>query len=895
MSDESPAPTAVPDLTLSPALFDFLNSVTEKPAPDDEIMTIPPVLLDSPVVAPVPSEAATDTDTGATDAPTFSPTQTYPPTVGPTATAAPTSSYTTYEPTFYPSYYTETNEPEEKEPTFFPSYYDDTQSPKVSEPTFFPSYYDDTDAPTFMESEMDTISQTGAYVPPPVPEPTPAPVPAVVENPQGENVPQIHIDLNTTTLASVKGTLRRKSIGFQSAWGTAHAGAMVYDFTRNSIYMTGTTIKFDPKADFQRSTCFVGELPVADARDWKIIDDPKPPIAKGSVESFEIPGSLQPTQIMGCHLIHYDDASLTDENLYVGGVTEIDSTARDGEATAFLNAYERSRNTPDWKLKKQPILISGESQDVPLPTLKYPVAMINGKTADQDYIIVVSVNSDDGLMTEQYIENHEANSKNNQFDTLLPPGLGMGDPSNYAVPKRGSNYYMTMTKYYVDKKGLTLKKPMEYNLPKSSTYPTGFINLDPNGGDCIMAGTTIGSPPARMYIPVGIYPDTGERKDYDMDGFVARFYHPRGRPMFDRGTNYRFSSKEMDPPLDDHVHGICEGVLPDLSNPVIEDYYVVGSTYGTMPKGKKQPRLTTNIVSDNVSTDGNSFDRLAAWVTKMRGGTPIWTTQLYAINTDWRLVGGATEALGCKIIESHPDSMYVAGTVYNGGLMDSTQRSAGGDDVWIAKLSTEDGSLKWIRQIGSAGDDRLARTKGIDVDLNGHAIVYGSTTGEMYRTRESGETYDSTDGTMTDLFVTTFDVQSGESESTVEFDRVEKRGNVAGGLVAAFLVAGAVFGFWYARRGRLAKGRSKPRTSDENLNNAFQDEPDSDIEDFDVDGGGGEKIDMKDWGLPSSGYSDDAADVRQRANGTAANGGGASAGVPPQEAFRDAAADVKLV
>jgi len=885
MSDNSPAPTEAPEepMTLTPALFDFLDSLTEKPAPGDEVMTIPPVLLDSPVVAPVPSEAVTETD--ATDAPTFSPTQTYPPTVGPTATAAPTSSYSTFEPTFFPSYYTETDEPAPADA--------EAAKPEEKEPTFFPSYWDDTQSPTFMESEMDTISQTGAYVPPPVPKPTPAPVPAVVENPQGENVPQIHIDLDTTTLASVKGMTRRKSIGFQSAWGTAHAGAMVYDFTRNSIYMTGTNIKYDPKADFQRSTCFVGELPIADARDWKIIDDPKPPIPKGgSVKSFEIPGSLQPTQIMGCHLIHYDDASLTDENLYVGGVTEIDSTARDGEATAFLNAYERSRNTPDWKLKKQPILISGQSQDVPLPTLKYPVAMINGKTGDQDYIIVVSVNSDDGLMTEQYIENHEANSKNNQFDTLLPPGFGMGDPSKYAVPKRGSHYYMTWTKYDVDKKGVTLRRPMEYKLtndPKSSTYPTGFINLDPNGGDCIMAGTTYGKPPAQTNIPAGKNPDTGESKNHDMDGFVTRFFHARGRPMFDRNTNYRFSSKEMDPPLDDHVHGICEGVLPDSSNPVIEDYYVVGSTYGTMPKGKKQPRLTTNIVSDNVSTDGNSFDRLAAWVTKMRKGTPIWTTQLYAINTDWRLVGGATEALGCKIIDSHPDSMYVAGTVYNGGLMDSTQRSAGGDDVWVAKLSTEDGSLKWIRQIGSAGDDRLARTKGIDVDLNGHAIVYGSTTGEMYRTRESGETYDSMDGTMTDLFVTTFDLQSGETESTVEFDRVAKRGNVAGGLVAAFLVVGAVFGFWYARRGRLAKGRSKPRTSDENLNNAFQDEPDSDIEDFD---GGGEKIDMKDWGLPSSGYSDDAADVRQRANGTAANGG--SAGVPPQEAFRDAA-DVKMV
>ena len=122
--------------------------------------------------------------------------------------------------------------------------------------------------------------------------------------------------------------------------------------------------------------------------------------------------------------------------------------------------------------------------------------------------------------------------------------------------------------------------------------------------------------------------------------------------------------------------------------------------------------------------------------------------------------------------------------------MDSSENNAGGDDVWIAQLNTGDGSLRWIRQIGSSGDERLARVNSIESDLDGNAIIYGETTGELYRTRKSGEPLKTDDGTSTDIFVTTLDLTTGSSESTIESDRnsTGNSGAIVGSIVAVVLV-----------------------------------------------------------------------------------------------------------
>jgi hypothetical protein len=61
-----------------------------------------------------------------------------------------------------------------------------------------------------------------------------------------------------------------------------------------------------------------------------------------------------------------------------------------------------------------------------------------------------------------------------------------------------------------------------------------------------------------------------------------------------------------------------------------------------------------------------------------------------------------------------------------------TQTSAGSDDIIVAMLNTNDGSTRWLHQVGSNGDDRVARGGGIVADLNGNAVVFGDTTGSFY-------------------------------------------------------------------------------------------------------------------------------------------------------------------
>lgn len=738
-----------------------------------------------------------------TSYPTYTPTNTWPPTV---------SKGVTPSPTFFPTYFT----------------FDPTgaveQAPDgtvgvgvVPQPTV---------KPTFVATDMDTVSGT-EYDPG---APTKAPTEAIQATPEPTRS-------SGTTEAGIKGPKRRKSVGFQSNWGPAHPGSMIYDFTRNSIYLTGTKVavnKFPETPDnFQRTSCFVGEMPIADIEEWRTVDDPIPPEAYGrgkrKVEDFIIPDSLREKEIMSCHMIYYDDYSKTDDLLYVGAAREVDATARKGNIDAFMNTMQRNRNNPNWEITQPPVKLVDPEPDTPLTPVQYPVAMATGGFKEEDVISVISVSSYEPLMTEEYIENGDANNKKNSKNSLLPPGLEGNGPNKYAVPKRGANYRMMYQSFTVRNNAVVFRSGKTFGGDKSNVHPTGILNLRPEDQNYVVGGHIQGKVPQGMKLSGPVKADGRTYHEEDMDGFIVQIFYPRGRLTMGN-SHLRFSSVEENPNLDDFVHGICPG--PVSEDGTIKDYYVVGSTFGTMPEGKKQSKLTTNILGgkNKIETDGNRINKLSAWVTKVNaeGNYPVWTTQLYAINNDFTLDGGMTEAFGCDVIDSSPDEMYVGGTVYAGGIMDSSQRSAGNDDVWVSKLSTEDGSLKWIKQIGSAGNDRIARTNGIETDINGHAIVYGETTGEMYRKR-AGEDILRDDGSSTDLFVTTFDIMTGATESTVESDQAytkERRG-LYGGLGTFFAIVLLAGGYFVYKKFKPRKGRSRPTTpGGSNLNTAFQDEPD---------------------------------------------------------------------
>jgi len=666
-------------------------------------------------------------ETDETDAPTYIPTDTHHPTWSPSEpveTLAPTR-------THYPTWFTSTEQPQ----------------PKI------------TLKPTFEDSQEDSYSQTQNGVendtaptpanPSPTPQPTFVSLPEVIES---------------TSEFKVLG--ENKAVGFQSNWGTSYAGSMTYDFTRNAVYVTGTSMAANPENP-ALATCFVGELSIEDKEKYVEDDAPKPSVLDAN-----------PEQAMNCNVILQDEAK--EEVLHIAGALEEKYTARKGKINGFLNTYERTRTQPNWALNMSPVATQNPSctadqkkqglcKTNPAAT-KWPVAMVPGVYRFQetyDIVHMLTVSSEEGLLTEEFIENGDAKNLKNERNVLMPPGHQGGDPDKFAIPKRGENYYMSYQEYKYDNAGNLVFEKGE-DLPvqgkQGSIIPTGLINLDPNGRSFIYAGHFKGGrAPRRFMFPDRDYGSDVDSKDFD--GFVTNIRFPQSRPSFYRETNVRFNSIERNPPLDDMIHGICKPPGSEKDGKSLT-YYVVGSTYGTMedPVAGKNPTITTNILKGDLP-DGNAVPHLSAWVAKVdtrkkNERSIVWLTQLYATIDNKAFENGMAEAFGCHVIDADKSKIYVGGTVYNGGIMDSNHKSNGGDDVWVAQLRTEDGSLRWIRQIGSAGKDHLAHTNGIDSDINGHAIIYGNTDGEMFRRKQKKN---SGDGSGTDVFVTTLDYNTGAS------------------------------------------------------------------------------------------------------------------------------------
>eukprot|EP00534_Pseudo-nitzschia_fraudulenta_P006487 CAMPEP_0201174618 /NCGR_PEP_ID=MMETSP0851-20130426/99154_1 /ASSEMBLY_ACC=CAM_ASM_000631 /TAXON_ID=183588 /ORGANISM="Pseudo-nitzschia fraudulenta, Strain WWA7" /LENGTH=972 /DNA_ID=CAMNT_0047457603 /DNA_START=28 /DNA_END=2946 /DNA_ORIENTATION=+ len=678
---------------------------------------------------------------------------------------------------------------------------------------------EDTPLETVTET-IDTGNNRGQTTAPDPVEVTDAPTPE--DTPSGTMEPPLPV----TSGAAGGGVVKRDRIpkrdkdfvGFQSSWGPTHAGAMVYDFTRNSLYVTGTTFAANRDAqtssDFQRSSCFVGEIPLSDIRKFKTVDPPLPP---GANQDFVVPDSLSNREVMGCHAIYFDEEATTEneELLYVGGVVELDATERSGSIQSFLNTYSRSRLHPDWGLEKLPVEVKNPTVITPTvdpaAPVRYPVAMSSGFTrSGESTLMLVTISSDDSLLTEKYVENGDANNAYNFKNSLLPPGLEGGDPDKYATPKRGSNYYLSFQFYEFDKNKknivFTEGRDIRTRYNGGSLYPTGVANIFPESTEYVCVGHIKGDPPPELHLDKPLDQDGNIRMD--LDGFASHLYISPTRG----DISIRFQSEETKPSLDDFVHDICLGPV-DPDSKQIDYYFVVGSTYGTMPAGSQQRKITTNILSGTASS-GNFITKLSAFVSKVDAieHEVVWTTQLYATN-DGYLEGGMTEAFGCNIVEQETSLMYVGGNVYDGGVMDTQQESNGSDDVWVAQLATKNGKLKWLKQIGSSGKDRISRTKGIQVDANGDCVLYGETTGELYRKR-TGETINADDGSSTDVFISVLDRDDGMSESTVESDRVsgKKKGGFVG-VGTALLVLSVVLGYFAFRKwGRpKRRGRSRPK------------------------------------------------------------------------------------
>lgn len=97
---------------------------------------------------------------------------------------------------------------------------------------------------------------------------------------------------------------------------------------------------------------------------------------------------------------------------------------------------------------------------------------------------------------------------------------------------------------------------------------------------------------------------------------------------------------------------------------------------------------------------------------------PIWAQQLSAEK-------GPVHGRGIDV-DAEGNSVLV-GSVGNGAVVEGAEASAGNDDLFVAKIAP-DGSLLWLEQLGTAGDDVAVS---VEVDAAGDAYVAGWAHGDL--------------------------------------------------------------------------------------------------------------------------------------------------------------------
>lgn len=149
------------------------------------------------------------------------------------------------------------------------------------------------------------------------------------------------------------------------------------------------------------------------------------------------------------------------------------------------------------------------------------------------------------------------------------------------------------------------------------------------------------------------------------------------------------------------------------------DYiYAVGYTEGELPDSDHKG--AGNISSFIMKIEVSSMTRL--WTRTMAGQKRNDT------------VKGMACAVGVE-------GIWFGGTTEHGTLLADAdlKKPFGGKDIFFAKLSVQDGSVLFAKQMGTDQDDEMVIRGGIVADSGGNAIIVGNTYGSFYRGRSEEE------------------------------------------------------------------------------------------------------------------------------------------------------------
>jgi hypothetical protein len=330
------------------------------------------------------------------------------------------------------------------------------------------------------------------------------------------------------------------------------------------------------------------------------------------------------------------------------------------------------------------------------------------------------------------------------------------DPAKYF--EYGTGYGFAVARYdlvaqHPTPKTTTKRIQQIWNVPFETDYGQGKVLVNDillvTNGLLVVVGSTTGKGPAYGKV------DSGK----DWDGFITKINPATGQKILSPGYD---SSKRIQSAKnrDDFITGVCH-------HPSEPHLYVSGTTEGALP-GQKAAGTSAFLMKVDLLTLQT-----------------VWTKQ-FSSNKGRRK--GHAHAMACDV-SPQGSHVWVGGIVEEGGVMYGADASAGGMDVFVAKVSTDNGDVEFVKQVGSEKNDELAARGGLVCDSEGNAVIVGNTYGSFFRQRSPKET-------IADVFVMTVSQFEGQMVATVSSSSNSGFGVglfVLFMLVAAALLAGAAF------------------------------------------------------------------------------------------------------
>lgn len=439
--------------------------------------------------------------------------------------------------------------------------------------------------------------------------------------------------------------------------GPSYAGGMVYDKSKNAIYMTGATYgSFDRDGDSSSATsnCFFGEM-MLPSLEWKHRE------VYGTAEAPEACSSIDFT-----HHKRHSYISLIGST-EANGLLTSNSQQEDSQYSLVMDVFFEMG---EYEFVGGAIVDDEEVQ--------FPAAVhTNG-----DIVYVASMSSSNKKLSADF----EKASK--EYPNFTTGG----------IEKYGSEYNLVLEAFDVERKNSKIgtgvmqqsyvrKWRKSFDTGElSSVFVSGLVEI---GDDLIVVGST-----------------RAKGEGNDMDGVMAKVNHGKGH--FDESGGKAVGYFESVFGADDWIMHACQDAFSE------NHFYIVGAT-----ASKAKDSNTLNAFAAKVTVEDLSLE----WVNEIEVLHASGDSSKHA----------AAIALGCHVVPGS-NFLYVGGTVENGARLNyDGLESAGRDDIFVAKMQRHAGTTIWMNQIGSNGEDRLARGGGISSDENGNAVIYGDTNGDFFR------------------------------------------------------------------------------------------------------------------------------------------------------------------